>query len=105
MAALRRASLEDPPWVEAAAAIAVVTADLKVASAEFADQRPYGERGLRYAFIEAGACAQNIQLQAVEEELSSVIVGGFRDEAVIDALELPPPCAPIALVCLGHPAS
>jgi SagB-type dehydrogenase family enzyme len=40
----------------------------------------YGERGLRYVYIEAGHVSQNIYLQAVSLELGSVCVGAFLDQ-------------------------
>jgi SagB-type dehydrogenase family enzyme len=101
--ALRAAALDDQPWIENAAGIIVIAADLAAASEAFSDQPPYGTRGVRYAYIEAGTAVQNIQLKATEEGLGSVLVAGFRDEATAAALGLDPPVAPIALVCFGWP--
>ena len=42
----------------------------------------YGERGLRYVYMEAGHISQNIYLQAVSLGLGSVSVGAFLDERV-----------------------
>lgn len=42
----------------------------------------YGERGIRYMFIEAGHAAQNLCLQAVASELGSVVIGAFSDDRV-----------------------
>jgi len=42
----------------------------------------YGERGFRYAYIEAGHISQNIYLQAVPLRLGSVSVGAFLDEEI-----------------------
>lgn len=42
----------------------------------------YGERGVRYAYIEAGHVSQNIYLQGVSLGLGSVSVGAFFDEKV-----------------------
>jgi SagB-type dehydrogenase family enzyme len=42
----------------------------------------YGERGFRYAYIEAGHISQNIYLQAVSLGLGSVCAGAFLDERV-----------------------
>lgn len=42
----------------------------------------YGERGYRYAYMEAGHISQNIFLQAVSLGLGSVCVGAFFDDTV-----------------------
>lgn len=102
--ALEAAALDVQPWIGKAPCIVAICADLALAAETFAKQPPYGGRGIRYALLEAGAAAQAIQLQAVAEGLGSVLVAGFRDEETADALRLPAPIAPIALMCLGWPA-
>jgi SagB-type dehydrogenase family enzyme len=47
-------------------------------------RRKYGERGLRYIYMEAGHISQNIALQAVSLGLGSVSVGAFYDNQVND---------------------
>lgn len=39
----------------------------------------YGERGIRYVFIEVGHAAQNIYLQAVSLKLGTLVIGAFND--------------------------
>ena len=63
----------------------------------------YGERGMRYAHIEAGHIAQNIHLQAVCLGLGSVPIGAFNDTAVQKALYLPKDNIPIYIIPVGHP--
>ena len=70
----------------------------------FSEQPPLGTRGLRYAYIEAGATSQNIHLQATAEGLGCVLVAGFKDEATADVLELEAPTAPVLHMCFGWPA-
>ena len=48
----------------------------------------YGERGIRYVYIEVGHCAQNIHLEAVALGLGSVPVGAFDDAELTDVLGL-----------------
>lgn len=42
----------------------------------------YGERGYRYAYMEAGHISQNISLQAASLGLGSVCVGAFFDDSI-----------------------
>ncbi|MBN1621386.1 MAG: SagB/ThcOx family dehydrogenase [Endomicrobiales bacterium] len=62
----------------------------------------YGDRGIRYLYMEAGHIAQNIHLQAVAMDLSSVPVGAFSDEGLKDVLNLPDELKPIYLIPVGH---
>jgi SagB-type dehydrogenase family enzyme len=48
----------------------------------------YGERGYRFALLEAGHVAQNINLAAVGLGLGSVNLGGFYDRRVDELLDL-----------------
>lgn len=48
----------------------------------------YGERSLRYVYLEAGHISQNVALEAVSLGLGSVCVGAFRDDAVNGLLGL-----------------
>ena len=61
-------------------------------------------RGLRYLYIESGAAAQNVQLQAASEGLACVLVAGFRDETTAQILGLEAPIAPVLHLCFGWPA-
>lgn len=102
--ALQDAALEDQPWIGSAAGIITICADFAAAATAFAEQPPYGARGARYVQIEAGAAAQNVQLQAVAEGLGCVLVAGFRDEATADILDLEAPIAPVLHLCFGWPS-
>ena len=64
--------------------------------------RKYGERGIRYTYMEAGHAAQNIHLQAVSLNLGTVVVGAFRDTEVKKALSLPPDESPLLLMPVGR---
>jgi SagB-type dehydrogenase family enzyme len=63
----------------------------------------YGERGIRYADMEAGHVAQNISLQAVALNLASVVIGAFRDRDVHRLLQLAPDETPLYLIPVGRP--
>jgi SagB-type dehydrogenase family enzyme len=98
---LQAAALGDQPWIGAAPLIVTICADMVAATTHFADQPPYGERGRRYAYIEAGAAAQNLMLQATAEGLGTVLVAGFRDEETTEVLGLAAPLAPVLHICIG----
>jgi SagB-type dehydrogenase family enzyme len=46
----------------------------------------YGDRGYRYAYIEAGAISENIYLQATSLGLVSVLIGAFFDDKVSELI-------------------
>lgn len=48
----------------------------------------YGERGLRYVYMEAGHISQNIYLQAVSLGMGSVCAGAFLDEKVNKLIDI-----------------
>lgn len=62
----------------------------------------YGERGIRYVFIEVGHCAQNIHLEAVACGLDSVPIGAFDDKKVKQVLKLPENIDPIYIIPIGY---
>ena len=95
------AALDEQPWVQQAALILVLTADFESVQVHFNEQPPRGKRGERYIYLESGAIAQNIGLQATALDLGAVIVGGFDDAAVIAALDLPRGRRPTTLICIG----
>ena len=100
-AALCEAALEDQPWVGTAASIIVVTASFAAARDHVRAQPPLGERGDRYVYIETGAVAENVHLQATGLGVGCVLVGGFDDAKVKGTLNLPQELEPTALLCLG----
>lgn len=104
-ARLEHAALDDQPWIAHAPVVVTICADMVSASQAFAEQPPYGVRGRRYAYIEAGAAAQNIHLQAGAVGLACVLVAGFRDEATADVLHLAASYEPIIHMCIGWPAA
>lgn len=48
----------------------------------------YGERGIRYVWIEVGHASQNLYLQATSMGLATVAIGAFYDEEVEEILGL-----------------
>jgi SagB-type dehydrogenase family enzyme len=95
-----RARLVAAAWGQEFIAAAAVTL---VFAAEFARTTGrYGERGIRYVYMEAGHAAQNVHLQAESLGLGSVAVGAFDDASVSKVLELPSGLEPLYMVPVGY---
>jgi SagB-type dehydrogenase family enzyme len=62
----------------------------------------YGNRGLRYIYMEAGHAAQNISLLGVELGIGICTVGAFEDEEVKNVLKLPANEEPLYILPLGY---
>ncbi len=65
--------------------------------------RRYGERAMRYVWMEAGHAAQNILLEAVALGLGGVPIGAFSDEAVSKLLDLDKSTIPLYVLPVGIP--
>jgi SagB-type dehydrogenase family enzyme len=61
----------------------------------------YGERGIRYVYMEAGHAAQNVYLQAVSLNLGTVVVGAFSDNEVKEILNIPENEQPLYIMPIG----
>ncbi len=61
----------------------------------------YGERGVRYAYIEAGHAAQNVYLQAGASGLGVCAVGAFYAQEVSELLALSGDETPIYILTVG----
>ena len=62
----------------------------------------YGERGIRYAYIELGHSAQNVYLQAETLGLGTVAIGAFDDNKVRQLLNLPEYEEPLYVMPIGY---
>ena len=62
----------------------------------------YGERGIRYTYIELGHSAQNIYLQAEALGLGTVAVGAFNDDKIKQILNLPADEEPLYIMPIGY---
>lgn len=83
-------------WIRAAPVVLVFTAVYERTT------RKYGERGIRYVYMEAGHAAQNVYLQAEALNLGTVVVGAFQDDGVKNALLLPKNEHPLYLMPVGR---
>ena len=61
----------------------------------------YGERGVRYVYMEAGHAAQNVYLQATALDLGTVTIGAFYDDGVRDIVGMPGDLAPLYVIPVG----
>jgi len=74
-----------------------------VFAAEFARTTGrYGQRGIRYVYMEAGHAAQNVHLQAESLGLGSVAVGAFDDASIGKVLSLPQNLEPVYMIVVGY---
>jgi len=94
----------EQPWLDESAAVIAIGADIGTATDHFESQPPRGERGARYAFIEAGAAAENAHLAATALDLGLVLVAGFDDTRARAAFRFPPEFLPAVLLCVGDRA-
>lgn len=84
-------------WIQEGAVSIVITAVYERTT------RKYGERGIRYIYMEAGHAAQNVCLQAVALNLGTVVVGAFHDEDVRNILGIPQNETPLYIMPVGRP--
>lgn len=90
-----RASLSQK-WMARAPVSLVITAEYRRITAK------YGNRGVRYAMIEAGHIGQNVFLQAESLGLKAGIVGAFDDAGLNRALGIPLSHEPLVVMPIGY---
>jgi SagB-type dehydrogenase family enzyme len=93
---LSGAALDQTSITQAAAIFALSAVYERISS-------KYGDRGVRYAHMEAGHAAQNLLLQAVALGLGAVLVGAFNDGKVKRLLNLSKQETPLYLIPVGKP--
>lgn len=64
-------------------------------------EQRYGQRALRYVYMEAGHVAQNVYLQGVALHVGTVVIGAFQDEGVSRIMELKDDEYPLYIMPLG----
>ena len=63
----------------------------------------YGERGIRYVYMEVGHCAQNIHLEVISLGLVSVPIGAFQDQNIKKVMRLTTNIDPLYIIPIGYP--
>jgi SagB-type dehydrogenase family enzyme len=64
-------------------------------------EQRYGERALRYVYMETGHVGQNVSLQGVALGIGSVVIGAFQDREVSRVLQLAEGEHPLYIMPLG----
>ncbi len=93
---LAKAAL-DQRWIKEASCDIIIAAVYKRTMAK------YGQRGIRYAILEAGNVSENIYLQAESLGLGTVGIGAFTDEKVREVLGVPEDRQPLYIMPLCNP--
>lgn len=62
----------------------------------------YGERGLRYVYMDHGHAAENVYLQAVSLHLGTVVIGAFADDVVKKVISMPAGEEPLSIMPVGR---
>jgi SagB-type dehydrogenase family enzyme len=83
-------------WMAKAPVLFIITAEYRRITGK------YGERGIRYALIEAGHVGQNLFLQAEALGLGAGIVGAFNDLEVSKVGGLPSKHEPLLIMPVGY---
>ena len=63
----------------------------------------YGNRSILYLPLEAGHIAQNIHLSATDLDIGTLEVGGFLEESMRGALQIPNDYWPLTTILFGYP--
>lgn len=83
-------------WMARAPVLFIITAEYRRITGK------YGDRGIRYASIEAGHVGQNLFLQAEALGLGAGIVGAFQDREVARLMAAPPSHEPLLIMPVGY---
>ncbi len=83
-------------WMARAPVMIVITAEYDRITGK------YGQRGIRYAHMEAGHIGQNIFLQAEALGLRAGIVGAFHDKDIRRVMKLPLSHEPLLIMPVGY---
>lgn len=94
--ALQRAALNQSALAEAPATVVIAAVPART-------EARYGQRAMRYVYMEAGHAAQNLCLQATALDIGTVVIGAFRDAEIAAILGLGPGEIPLYLIPAVNP--
>lgn len=83
------------PYVRSAAIVIVFSAVYERTTVK------YGERGIRYAHMEAGHAAQNVYLQAASLNIGTLVIGAFYDDEVKKIMKMADKEHPLYIMPVG----
>lgn len=85
-----------PDYIENPAAAIVMTTVISRSEVR------YGAKSYPFSFVEAGLLGQNIQLAATSLGVGSCMIGGFPNDLLTEALDLPEDEFPVMVIALGE---
>lgn len=85
----------DPLMLEKVHGVIVISGSFRITG------KKYGNRSMLYVPLEAGHAAQNVHLAAVEHDVATVEIGGFVEELLAEAVNLPRHYRPLTTVVFG----
>jgi len=88
-------SFTDPIMFEGAHGVIVISGSFRVTAEK------YGSRSMLFVPLEAGHAAQNINIVAVEYNIATVEIGGFKEILLAEAINLPKYYHPLITVIFG----
>jgi len=88
-------SFIDPMMMEGAHGVVIISGSFQ-ATAE-----KYGSRSILFVTLEAGHAAQNINIAAVEHDIATVEIGGFKEKLLAEAVDLPKQYRPLITTIFG----
>lgn len=93
----QRNSLTHQDWLLEAPVFIVVSADKERVAAR------YGEENMKkIIYLDCSACIENMLLAAVDLNLGSCYISGFREEELSEVLKLPSHLEPIGFLPIGY---
>jgi len=89
-------SFIDPMMLEGAHGVIVISGSFQVTAEK------YGSRSILFVPLEAGHAAQNINIAAVEHNVATVEIGGFKERLIAEAINLPKYYHPLITIIFGR---
>jgi ribosomal protein S12 methylthiotransferase accessory factor len=88
-------SFIDPMMMEGAHGVVVISGSFRTTAEK------YGSRSMLFVTLEAGHAAQNINIAAVEHDIATVEIGGFKEKLLAEAIDLPRQYRPLITTIFG----